>query len=55
LPGYRTVSTLIEIRILQAKLFWNLRNILGERYQLVPGYQLPRITNLYGVRWEFWN
>ena len=55
LQGYRTVSTLSEIRILQAQLFWNLRNILGERYQQVPGYALPRITNLYGVRWEFWN
>ena len=55
LQGYRTISTLLQVRILQAEIFWNLRNILGERHQQVPGYQLPRITNIYGVRWEFWN
>ena len=55
LQGYRTISTLLQVRILQAEVFWNLRNILGERYEQVPGYRLPRITNIYGVRWEFWN
>lgn len=55
LVGYRTISTLIQVRILQAEIFWNLRNVLAERYQNVPGYNLPRITNIYGVRWEFWN
>ena len=55
LPGYRTISTLLQVRILSAEIFWNFRNILGERYQHVPGYRLPRLTNIYGVRWEFWN
>lgn len=53
--GYRTISTLLQVRILQAELFWNFRNILGERYEHVPGYALPRLSNMYGVRWEFWN
>jgi len=53
--GYRTVSTLIQFRIIQAEVFWNFRNILGERYEHVPGYRLPRLSNVYGVRWEFWN
>lgn len=53
--GYRTVSTLIQVRIIQAEVFWNFRNILGERYEHVPGYRLPRLSNVYGVRWEFWN
>jgi hypothetical protein len=53
--GYRTVSTLLQVRILSAEVFWNLRNILGERYSHIPGYAAPRITNIYGVRWEFWN
>jgi hypothetical protein len=53
--GYRTVSTLLQVRILSAEVFWNLRNILGERYSQIPGYAAPRITNIYGVRWEFWN
>lgn len=55
LRGYRTISTLLQVRILSAELFWNLRNVLGERYAQIPGYQLPRLTNVYGVRWEFWN
>lgn len=53
--GYRTISTLLQVRILSAEVFWNLRNILGERYAHIPGYAEPRITNIYGVRWEFWN
>lgn len=55
LTGYRTISTLIQVRILQAEVFWNVRNVLGERYRHIPGYQLPRLSNIYGVRWEFWN
>jgi hypothetical protein len=55
LTGYRTISTLIQVRILTAEVFWNLRNILDERYVQIPGYRLPRLTNIYGVRWEFWN
>lgn len=53
--GYRVISTLLQFRILSAEVFWNQRNILGERYQQIPGYPLPRLTNVYGVRWEFWN
>ena len=53
--GYRTISTLIQVRILTAEVFWNFRNVLGERYAQISGYPLPRLTNVYGVRWEFWN
>ncbi|MGH7678022.1 MAG: hypothetical protein ACRENU_06115, partial [Gemmatimonadaceae bacterium] len=53
--GYRTISTLLQVRIIRAELFWNFRNILGARYQHVPGYRLTRLSNIYGVRWEFWN
>jgi len=53
--GYRVISTLIQVRILTAEVFWNFRNLLGERYSQVPNYPLPRLTNIYGVRWEFWN
>ena len=54
-PQSRVVSTLLEIRIVNAVLSWQFRNILGERYQTVPGFEMPRPTSLYGVRWEFWN
>ena len=52
---YRTLNSLLEIRILSAVAFWDFRNLLGERYSNFPGYLLPRQTQTYGVRWEFWN
>lgn len=55
LPAYRTLSTLVQVRIINAEVFWNFRNLLGERYSQIPGYPLPRLTNVYGVRWQFWN
>jgi hypothetical protein len=53
--GYRTISTLLEIRILTATLTWQFRNVLGERYEQFPGLIMPRQTNFYGVRWYFSN
>jgi len=55
LPGYRTISTLLEIRILNATVSWQFRNLLGERYRQVPNFIMPRQTNFYGVRWAFTN
>jgi hypothetical protein len=52
-PGYRTISTLLELRILSATISWQFRNVLGERYTQVPGFAMPRQTNFYGVRWSF--
>lgn len=54
-PGYRTISTLLEIRILSATVSWQFRNLLGERYKQVPNFVMPRQTNFYGVRWTFSN
>jgi hypothetical protein len=54
-PGYRTISTLLEIRVLSAVISWQFRNVLGERYAQVPFFVMPRQTNFYGVRWEFLN
>lgn len=51
--GYRTISTLVEIRILSATVSWQFRNTLGERYAQLPGFIMPRQTNFYGVRWSF--
>jgi hypothetical protein len=54
-PDYRTISTLLEIRILSATISWQFRNLLGEPYAQVPNFRMPRQTNFYGVRWEFYN
>jgi hypothetical protein len=53
--GYRTISTLLEIRILSATVSWQFRNVLGERHYQVPSFVMPRQTNFYGIRWEFTN
>lgn len=50
------INSLLEIRIVDAVLFWRQRYSIGQRgNEFVPGYTLPRQTTLYGVRWDFWN
>ena len=51
----KVLGTLLEIRIVNATLTYQLRNALGYLYQQVPGYDMPRTVNFYGVRWEFTN
>ena len=53
--GSKVLSGLVEIRIVNAILSYQLRNSLGYQYQLVPGLEMPRTINFYGVRWEFAN
>lgn len=54
-PGAGIFSTLLEIRISTAVIFWQYRNTVGTVYSTYPGYVMPRLVNLYGVRWQFWN
>jgi hypothetical protein len=51
----KTLSALLEIRILRAVVSYQQRNIMGYQYQIVPGFEMPRVLAIYGVRWEFWN
>ncbi|MEO7101830.1 MAG: Plug domain-containing protein [Gemmatimonadaceae bacterium] len=51
----RTVSLLVELRILRGVLSYQRRNLAGAIYNEVPGYLLPRPVNVYGVRWYFFN
>lgn len=51
----KTLSALLEIRIMRAVLSYQQRNILGYQYQIVPGFDMPRVLAIYGVRWDFWN
>jgi hypothetical protein len=59
--GVRTTAAsnvftgLLEIRILRGVLSYQIRNTANELYQLVPDFYMPRVVNLYGVRWEFYN
>jgi hypothetical protein len=51
----KTLSALLEIRILRAVVSYQQRNILGYQYFVVPGFEMPRVLAIYGVRWDFWN
>ena len=50
------LNSLIEIRIVDAIIFWRQRYTIGQLpIEFVPEYFVPRQTTLYGVRWDFWN
>jgi hypothetical protein len=52
----RDLRLLLEIRILQGAIFWQQYfHLQPSRPEIVPGFGLPRQTNIYGVRWQFWN
>ena len=53
--GAGIFSTLLEIRISTAVIFWQYRNPVGAIYSTFPGYTMPRLVNMYGMRWQFWN
>jgi hypothetical protein len=52
---YRVWSAELEIRLLTATISFQYRNFFGEEYQQVPGFKMPSITSVYGVRWSFIN
>jgi hypothetical protein len=53
--GASAFSLLLDIRIGTAHIFFHNRNMTGMVYETVPGYLMPRLTQQYGIRWEFWN
>lgn len=53
--GTGVLSTLVDIRLGTAHIYFHNRNFTGEIYETVPGYLMPRMIQQYGVRWEFWN
>jgi hypothetical protein len=53
--GSHELETLLEIRIYAAVVTWQVRDVVGTRNYQAPDYLMPRTTNFYGVRWEFWN
>lgn len=48
-------SAQLEIRILRGVATYQVRNIFGDFYQIIPDFYMPRAISLYGIRWEFWN
>ncbi|MEO7965051.1 MAG: hypothetical protein ABIT38_14195, partial [Gemmatimonadaceae bacterium] len=52
---YRTLDLFLEIRLLQATLTYQFRNLLNANFTEVPGYAMHRPVQIYGVRWQFFN
>lgn len=48
-------SALLEIRILRGVASYQVHNMSGDLYQIVPDFYMPRSLGVYGIRWEFWN
>ncbi len=51
----RSLGALLEIRLIDATLFYQFRNFLADSYEWVPGYLNGGPIQLYGVRWRFFN
>ncbi|HUF25905.1 MAG TPA: hypothetical protein VMM18_02890, partial [Gemmatimonadaceae bacterium] len=54
-PESLVLSALLEVRIVDAVLTFQLRNPRPSRYAQVPGFLMPGPVQYYGVRWAFWN
>ncbi|MFI5208477.1 MAG: TonB-dependent receptor, partial [Gemmatimonadales bacterium] len=55
LGGYTVWNYHFQFKLVGAVIYWTMRNALFKRYTLIPGYELPRGTSRFGVRWEFTN
>ncbi|MBY0489074.1 MAG: Plug domain-containing protein [Gemmatimonadaceae bacterium] len=51
----QVVTGLLEIRIQQATLFYEYRNLTGGAYEQIRGITMPPAVQLYGMRWTFFN
>ena len=54
-PAFNTLGALLEIRIQQATVSYQIRNALNREFEYVPGVRAPRPISFYGVRWNFFN
>jgi hypothetical protein len=54
-PAFNTLGALLEIRIQQATVSYQIRNALNREFEYVPGIRAPRPLSFYGVRWNFFN
>ncbi len=54
-PQVDLLTARIEVRLLDAVLFWHQRLFVSEIPQFVPGYVPLQAASMFGVRWNFWN
>lgn len=49
------VRSLVQVAIESFSIFWESRNLTGQAVGYVPGYQVPKFSGMFGVRWGFMN
>jgi hypothetical protein len=52
LPPYRVFNVSASLSIMSARVTYEYKNILNERYETVPGYTMPLRHYIIGVFWE---
>lgn len=48
--NFKFTGTIRDVR-----LFFAFENILSRKYEIVYGYQMPKLTFMWGLDWNFWN
>ena len=54
-PGKTIYNVHVQFRLVGALIFWTMRNVERRQYAIVPGFDLPRSFQRFGIRWEFTN
>jgi outer membrane cobalamin receptor len=55
LPAYHVHNVSASLSIMSARVSFEYRNILNERYETVPGYTMPPRHYIIGVFWELFD
>lgn len=55
LPGATFHMMFAQIQLVDFKIWWSLRNSRNTAAQYVPGLPYPGNSQIFGVRWEFFN
>ncbi len=55
LPGKTVFNFHVQFRLVGAVIFYTIRNPQLVRYSLIPGFEMPRSQQRFGIMWEFVN
>jgi TonB-dependent Receptor Plug Domain len=55
LRGATFFRSLIQFQLDRFSLYWDRGNLTSSKLTYVPGFAIPSLGSVFGVRWEFWN
>lgn len=55
LRGATFVRSLLQVQLQSFSLFWDRGNLTSSELRYVPGFEIPALGSVFGVRWEFLN